>query len=515
MEFSKEDRFVLTLPLKTELFQEHILEKRFEIGRKLYNSLLNKTAKRYEQMTRTKVYRKTTNQLLEASKQLEIEEKKTNKNKTTIRNLKKEKKEALDTLNQLRKEYRISEFDFFKDMTPMRLPFKKNIDSLTAQAIAGQVWRAFESVIFGKGDKFHFKKHNEFNSLAGKTNTSGIRYFKDEKILSWNGLKMPVMVDLSNNYEVKALDNDICYSQIVSKTIGNKTRYFAHITLKGVRPVKYDKYTGKIKHSLGKGKVGIDIGTSTIAVVGDSQVKLQELAKNIENLEKDIARLQRKLDRSRRITNPDNFNEDGTIKRQGNKKMHWVRSKKYVKTQNLIRDAKRKQAQIRKIEHETLANEIISMGDEFYVEDINFKALQKRAKNTEVSEKTGKYKRKKRFGKSLGNRAPAMLLIIVDRKLKHYGRSLIKINTREARASQYNHTDQTYTKKSLSKRWNNINGKKIQRDLYSAFLIQNINDDLKTFNEESCNVKFDSFLALHDETIKELKGNNNPSCMGV
>lgn len=36
----KEDtlgRYILTLPLKTELYQEHILEKRFRLGENLYN----------------------------------------------------------------------------------------------------------------------------------------------------------------------------------------------------------------------------------------------------------------------------------------------------------------------------------------------------------------------------------------------------------------------------------------------------------------------------------------------
>ena len=70
-----------------------------------------------------------------------------------------------------------------------------------------------------------------------------------------------------------------------------------------------------------------------------------------------------------------------------------------------------------------------------------------------------------------------MLLAIIDRKLRYYGEKLIEINTFESKASQFNHFDGTYTKKSLSQRWNDFNGIKIQRDMYSAFLIMNINDD--------------------------------------
>ena len=34
--------FIVQFPLKTELYQEDILNKRFEIGRKIYNSLKKK-----------------------------------------------------------------------------------------------------------------------------------------------------------------------------------------------------------------------------------------------------------------------------------------------------------------------------------------------------------------------------------------------------------------------------------------------------------------------------------------
>jgi hypothetical protein len=114
---------------------------------------------------------------------------------------------------------------------------------------------------------------------------------------------------------------------------------------------------------------------------------------------------------------------------------------------------------------------------------MNFKGLQARAKKTEKNEK-GRFKRKKRFGKSLANRAPSMFLAILKRKLSYFGISLIGIDTFLARASQFNHTDESYQKKKLSERWNIINGIKVQRDMYSAFLIMNINPDLKTFNLE-------------------------------
>lgn len=49
--------FVAQFPLKTEKYQEDILDKRFEIGRQIYNSLVNITQKRYKEMIKTKKYR--------------------------------------------------------------------------------------------------------------------------------------------------------------------------------------------------------------------------------------------------------------------------------------------------------------------------------------------------------------------------------------------------------------------------------------------------------------------------
>lgn len=102
-----------------------------------------------------------------------------------------------------------------------------------------------------------------------------------------------------------------------------------------------------------------------------------------------------------------------------------------------------------------------------------------------------------------------MLLTIIDRKLRYYGEKLIEINTFEAKASQFNHFDETYTRKSLSQRWNNFNGMKIQRDMYSAFLIMNISKDLKSFDMNKCTERFENFYRLHNLEVNRLTGKKN------
>ena len=60
--------FIVEFPLKTEKYQEDILNKRFEIGRQIYNSLVNVTQKRYKEMIKTKKYRTLLSSLTENNK---------------------------------------------------------------------------------------------------------------------------------------------------------------------------------------------------------------------------------------------------------------------------------------------------------------------------------------------------------------------------------------------------------------------------------------------------------------
>jgi hypothetical protein len=54
----KTESYILTLQLKTEKFQEDIIEKRFEKCRKIYNSCLGEALKRYNHMIESKEYQK-------------------------------------------------------------------------------------------------------------------------------------------------------------------------------------------------------------------------------------------------------------------------------------------------------------------------------------------------------------------------------------------------------------------------------------------------------------------------
>ena len=196
--------FIVQFPLKTELYQEDILNKRFEIGRKIYNSLVTVTQKRYKEMIKTKLYR---------SIKAELKEIYQSKDKINL----KRKTELCKQLNEMYKQYKLNEYSFHSDVKNMQKHFKDNIDSFTAQKIATNLWKAYDKLLFGKGECIHYKRYDTFNSFEGKTNSTGIR-FKDNNLI-WNGLNIPVIIDYKNPYESQALENEIAYCRIVNATL--------------------------------------------------------------------------------------------------------------------------------------------------------------------------------------------------------------------------------------------------------------------------------------------------------
>jgi hypothetical protein len=99
-------------------------------------------------------------------------------------------------------------------------------------------------------------------------------------------------------------------------------------------------------------------------------------------------------------------------------------------------------------------------------------------------------------------RAPGQLVNALEQKLSYIGETLHKLNTFKTKASQYDHKSDIYKKKPLHERWHYFeDGEKVQRDLYSAFLMYNI------MERNECLKTYDNFKTLHDEAIKEVNSN--------
>jgi hypothetical protein len=98
-----------------------------------------------------------------------------------------------------------------------------------------------------------------------------------------------------------------------------------------------------------------------------------------------------------------------------------------------------------------------------------------------------------------------LFVSILEYKCKFLGVNFHQINTWTAKASQYNHETDEYQKKKLHQRWSQVGNFTVQRDLYSAFLIKNINIKLDKIDKDLCDETFKNFIKNHDFEISRLK----------
>lgn len=484
------DYCVLTMPLHTEPWQEHTIETRFKIIEHLKNQLIAMELRKLKNVKRTRVFK-------------ELEE--------IISNTPKEQRKKLyDQRRKILRDAGFNEFAFKDDMagvnSAMQKHFAEHIAAQIAHKAASDVWRSFDKYLYGSGREVNFHKRGTLDSVACQKAGNGMSY--NDGVLIWSGGKSDNQIVLSvkvsppeTEYEKEMLQKQIKSLRIVRKWMKTRYKYYLQFTIVG-SPVKKER-------TLGDGNVGIDIGTQTIAIVSNSSAHLLELADRINKNHVKKLQLQRKMDRSKRHTNPCNYNSDGTIKKSvGGNRLRWNYSKKYMLYVGKVRELERKNADIRKYQHICLANDVLASGNRVFVEKMNFSSLQRRAKETK-QDVNGRFLKKKRFGKSLANKAPAMFISILESKLNQYGGQFNEVNTTEFKASQYDHTTGEYTKHFLSERWRTLgNGDTVQRDLYSAFLLMNSSASLRQCDSDSCSKTYSAFKINSDAEIARIKSEN-------
>ena len=476
------ESFGLTLKLNTSLEQDRWLSHTFWCGQQIYNVLVRHCRKQIRKLIQDPEYR----ELLAVRRKDDLS--------------KKDKNRINQELADIRRGYGLSEYQLHAYVSLQQHRYQKYIDSLTAQKIASSVWRSVEKYLFDNGKCIHFRKYDEFESMEGKKNTSGMR-FKDGR-LYWRG--QVIQPQIRTDYDRKALKSRVKYCRIQRKPVGTKYHYYLQLVLEGKPPVK---------HPVGHGTAGLDIGISTAAIVTKDSCKLTVLSSDAKDHSAQIRRTQRAMDRSRRITNPDNYLPDGTVRKGARK---WIRSKHYRKLQFRKKSMERRHADAINTGHHRLANEIASKADTAYVEKMFFHGLARRSKSA-TKKADGRFRSRKRFGKSIGNHAPAAFLKILESRLASGGGELIKIDTVSFRASQYNHVTDDYVRKKLSCRGSFVGSRYVQRDLYSAFLLKNSNDTGTAADRQKCIDTFPMFLITHNACMDALLAENKkyPSSFGL
>jgi transposase len=200
--------------------------------------------------------------------------------------------------------------------------------------------------------------------------------------------------------------------------------------------------------------VGLDLGPSTIAVVAEQAALLQPFCPEVTPNWQRLRRLERQLDRQRRATNSEHFDERGRVKKG---KQHWKVSKRQRRVQTQRREVYRKLAATRKRSHGQLAHRILTLGSTLQLEQLSYRTWQKQ------------------FGRSVGHSAPGMFVSLLSRLAASAGGQVVELNTRRARLSQRCHCG-AVQKKPLRQRWHVCGcGVSAQRDLYSAYLARFVN----------------------------------------
>lgn len=507
------NEFTLTLKLDINKNEEAYFNKVFYYANHIYNVGVKEAKRRLNKLYKDKDYQAI---MYSYSQNKEL----TNQQKAELK--------------ELRIKYKLNSKSSIEEYLKVnRQQFSKYIDATTQQMLANDIYRAIDKNLFGNGKDIKFKKYKDRKTISSKSNNQGIRFNKKYEVLYQN--KSYKVIVKPNDYYAQTILSYINFEQsylprkdrwlkyyeyainfcrIKRRRKGNHYVYYIELNLQGTPPYK--------KSQPKADKVGIDIGTSTIAIYSNTDILFKELNDGITNIDRQITILNRKADKLRRINNPDNYNEDGTIKKNSKYfKRVWYNSNQLKNIYNQISTLYNKRSAKLRQFHNILAKEIINYGNEIVIETMNYQNLAKKSNKTEINNKTGRYKRKKRFGKSIGIHAPAQLISIIKTKLSYEQRTLTVVNNKAIKASQYNHITGEYVPTKLSDRWKNLsNNIYVQRDLYSAFILANIKNT-EEIDIQSCIDNFSNFLDKHNQLIKDLYNQQVnskhifPSCMGI
>ena len=452
------------------------LEKSFRISTSAYNEALSFGLKRFEVLKRNSYYQ----DLLEARRLALKGIAKLKKAEKTAKGLTQQVKCYNKALFELRKAYSLTEFGLSAHFSQQRRkpgsPYQQ-FNSGEIQVIASQAYKTLEKVLFYqiKPHKVRFRSKFDLDvSFRNRVNTTGTRLEPvDRKDMAYRLYihKASTFVDIPvkafNKHQQMSLlrCEKIKYVQIIRKTIRGKKVYYLQIVCQGFPPSKVTK---------GDGVVGIDPGISTVAFASPSEVALVDLVpKNITQKEKLLKRLDRKIERSRRVNNPECYKENGTIKKGARFKRP---SKRQMRLRNRRRKVYRSLTEERKKLHGQLVSRIVSQASIIRIEVLGVKGLQKRSCDIRINPKTNRPYSKKRFGKAIFRAAPSSLRTALETRAFQLGIEVEVISPKEVKPSQYNHITQTFEKKPLSTRVYDLSDSYpgVQRDLYSAFLIGHI-----------------------------------------
>jgi len=377
---------VCEIEVKATSKDRSVLRSRLEAGRQLYNAVLGEALRRFARMRRDPGF--------EIAKGLP------------------KGKARQEAFAALRAKHGFREYDLHQHPSLAKACWLRgHLDVHTAQKVATRAFKAAERFSFGQSGRPRFKRYGELESLEGKSNDAGIR-FRDGRLL-WNGafakLELPLLPVPGDAVQAHALgiaqEGGVKYCRLLLRSIRGRERAFAQLVLEG-HPLR------KGKHSVSDGVVGLDLGPSQVAVVAEGHVETIPFCPGLDRKEAARRRYLRHLDRQRRANNPENYREDGTVLPRRLRKP-WKTSRKQEATRASLAEVLRAMAAQRKSLQGQVVNRVLSLGHQVVTEKLDLRAWAKR------------------WGKSVGHRAPGMFQVSLGRKAEASGGSFLEVSTRE------------------------------------------------------------------------------------
>ncbi|MEM7579144.1 MAG: transposase [Cyanobacteria bacterium P01_A01_bin.80] len=361
---SKTKSFVTELPLKVNSKQERELLARFQAARQLYNACLNEAGVRMNLVKNSELYQQA-KKFKGGSK-----------------------KERQDLFNQAREQHRFSDYAFktFATYTANRSKWiASKLGAHEKQTIGTRAFKAVDRILFGQAKKVRFKVTTRFKSVEGQSNATGIRLVGNQVL--WKKLILKPIIDepqtsfeWNNPVIVHGLNSPVKYCRILWRNLNGKKRWFVQLINEGVPHQKPQNYVTQ-------GIVGLDVNISNVAFVANNKAGLLPFADKVPTFEREIKALQRKMQRSQRMHNSDNF-EPNFDKKVGNKivrkkgkvkkgKKQWIKTRNYRRTQAKCASLERRKKRLAKSQNRKLVNEILRHGNQIKTEKVSIKGWQK------------------------------------------------------------------------------------------------------------------------------------------
>ena len=508
--------YVVKVLLDLKANDYRTVEKSMNVANSIYNDMLSEGKKRINKLRFDKTYWKLINDYNNAKEHNEKRSK--IKDKT-----KKAKIPVIDTkpisvlIDSIVKQYGLTDHDFkiFLSNRRNNSSCYKRLSSSEVQVIASHVFKTIENVLKFKSKlkNLKFKSKYKDSSFKNKQNNTGLRLVNSDnnkyayKLILGNKHEINIKRNAFTTYQQNCMlrAEKIKYVQIQKSKIKGKFRYYLVIYLQGTPPTKY---------SVGSGIVGCDNGVSTLAYVSDSELKLVDLVpEECLRIEEGIKRLNKQISHKLKLLNPDCYDENNKVIK-GQKMTN--NSNNLIKLMNRVQKKQRKMRIYKNELQNKVCNDLLSKGNIIQLEKMNIKALQKRSKNIRINPKTNRPYSKKRFGKSILKASPSSLITLLKNKAASRGATVIEINTRDTKPSQYNHILNKDIEKSLNTRIYDLSDKypNIQRDLYSAILnkytIQHTKNGKITYiiDKARLTTEFEQYYKLMQNEITKIRNEN-------